>query len=282
MIFLLLFIFGIIFGSFFNVVSMRYDGDHFLLDPHIIGGRSHCSHCGKTLRWFELVPLFSFLIQGGRCRRCKVRLSPQYPTVEFISGVIFVMVPWCVAGFSAITAAGWPFSALWILAFLVLLLSSVIDIRTGIIPDELNVALGVIAVLLGIFSVAANTNATLMGPFSDILHIGGSVWAGRVVGAIFGFAFFEFLLLVTRERGIGMGDVKLALPLGLLFGWPDILPVIGFAFICGALAGVALIVLKKKTMKATLPFGPFLAFSSACVFFFGSPVAIWYLRLIGV
>jgi len=102
------------------------------------------------------------------------------------------------------------------------------------------------------------------------------------VGAIFGFAFFEFLLLVTRERGIGMGDVKLALPLGLLFGWPDILPVIGFAFICGALAGVALIVLKKKTMKATLPFGPFLAFSSACVFFFGSPVAIWYLRLIGV
>ena len=79
-----------------------------------------------------------------------------------------------------------------------------------------------------------------------------------------------------------MGDVKLALPLGLLFGWPDILPVVGFAFICGAVVGIFLIFLKKKTMKATLPFGPFLAFSSAFIFFFGLPFAEWYLHFIGM
>jgi prepilin signal peptidase PulO-like enzyme (type II secretory pathway) len=281
MIFFFLFLFGVVIGSFLNVVSLRYDGEHFLLDPRVIGGRSHCPHCGKTLRWFELVPLLSFLIQGGRCRRCGAQLSMQYPVVELISGVIFVLVPWRTAGFSVMNMASWPFVALWILAFLTLLLLSIIDIRTGIIPDELNIALGVIAVLLGIFVAISNAGFSLLGTFSDLLRIGGGVWTARMVGAIFGFAFFEFLVLVTKRRGIGMGDVKLALPLGLLFGWPDVLPVIGFAFICGAIIGVLLIFLKKKTMKATLPFGPFLAFSSAFIFFFGLPVAEWYLHFIG-
>jgi len=282
MVIFFLFLFGVVIGSFLNVVSLRYDGEHFLLDPRMIGGRSHCPHCGKTLRWFELVPILSFLVQRGRCRHCKTRISIQYPVVEFISGIIFVLVPWRVAGFSAIGLAGWPFSALWIFALLTLLTLSIIDMRTGIIPDELNIALGVIAVLLGIFAAISGAGASLLGTFSDLLRIEGSVWVGRMTGAIFGFAFFEFLVLVTRKKGIGMGDVKLALPLGLLFGWPDILPVIGFAFICGAIIGILLIFLKKKTMKATLPFGPFLAFSSAFIFLFGLPAAEWYLHFIGM
>ena len=252
----LLFLFGLVIGSFLNVVSLRYDGEHFLLDPRVIGGRSHCPHCGKTLRWFELVPLISFLMQGGRCRRCKARLSAQYPIVEFISGAIFVLVPWRVAGFSAISMAGLPFSAIWILAALILLLMSIIDIRTGIIPDELNVALGVIAVALGLVITMSHSGAALLGSFSDLLHIGGNVWAGRLIGAIFGFAFFEFLVLVTRGRGIGMGDVKLALPLGFLFGWPDILPVVGLAFICGAALGILFILAKKKTMTSDASLRP--------------------------
>jgi prepilin signal peptidase PulO-like enzyme (type II secretory pathway) len=282
MIFLFLFLFGIIIGSFLNVVSLRYDGEHFLLNPRVIGGRSHCPHCGKVLRWFELVPLLSFLAQRGKCRHCGVRLGMQYPTVEFISGMIFVLTPWRLAGFSTIGGVVWPFAILWIGAFLALLLVAIIDIRTGMIPDELNIAIGAFAILLGVVTAATHISVMLLGPMSDLLRIAGSALVGQIVGAIFGFAFFEFLLLVTRERGIGMGDVKLSLALGLLFGWPDILPVVGFAFIFGALAGVALIFLRKKTMKATLPFGPFLAFSSAFVFLFGLPVAEWYLRIMGM
>jgi prepilin signal peptidase PulO-like enzyme (type II secretory pathway) len=282
MFFLILFVFGLAIGSFLNVVSLRYDGGHFLFNPRVIGGRSHCPHCGMTLRWFELVPLISFLIQGGRCRRCGVRLSMQYPVVEFAAGVIFVFVPWRIMEFSAIGSGALILPVLWTLVFLVFLLASTIDVRTGIIPDELNVTLGVLAVGIGIFSALQQGNIPLLGPFSEILRVTSNVWVGRVIGALFSFAFFEFLLLVTRGKGIGMGDVKLSLPLGLLFGWPDILPVVGFAFICGALVGVALILLKKKTMKETLPFGPFLAFSSAFIFIFGAPLATWYLRMIGL
>jgi prepilin signal peptidase PulO-like enzyme (type II secretory pathway) len=283
MTFIFLFIFGLVIGSFLNVVSMRYDGEYFVLDPKVIGGRSHCSHCGRTLRWFELFPLFSFLLQGGRCRRCKAKLSFQYPIVEFISGLIFILVPWRIGILVGAGPFAWLFTALWTLAFLILLLASVIDIRTGIIPDELNIGLGILAALIGILLVASPIgNASFIGQLGAIFGVLGNVWVGRVIGAVFGFVFFEFLFLVTQGKGIGMGDVKLALPLGLLFGWPDILPVVGFAFVCGAVAGVFLMSLKKKTMHGTLPFGPFLTFSAAFIFLFGVPMAQWYLHLMGL
>lgn len=280
----LLFIFGLVIGSFLNVVSLRYNGDHFVFDPKVIGGRSHCPSCGKTLRWFELIPLISFIIQGGRCRRCGMVLSFQYPVVELISGLLFAFVPWHIVGSATASPAQWLLPALWTLALTVLLLAAVIDIRTGIIPDELNIALGATAVIMGVFLATSSIgNASLMGPLGNIFGSPlQSVWVSRVIGAVFGFVFFEFLVLVTKGKGIGMGDVKLALPLGLLFGWPDILLVVGSAFVCGAFVGIVLIMMKKKTMQGTLPFGPFLTFGAAFVFFFGVPVAQWYLRLIGL
>ena len=282
MTFVVLFVLGIVIGSFLNVVSLRYNGAHFVFDPKVIGGRSRCSHCGATLRWFELVPLVSFLVQGGRCRRCKAHLSAQYPIVELVSGLIFVAVPLRIAAF-VVGSPAWFLPAIWVLAFLILLLASAIDIRTGIIPDELNVGLGVLAIMLGVFlALSRGGNGSFMGPLGAMISLSDNVWVGRISGAVFGFIFFEFLLLVTRHRGIGMGDVKLALPLGLLFGWPDILPVVGFAFVCGALVGICLIFLKKKTMQGALPFGPFLALGAAFVFFFGAPVAQWYLHLMGL
>ena len=90
---IILFFFGAAVGSFINVLATRYDPAAFLFSRRVIGGRSHCPGCGKTLRWFELIPLFSFLVQGGRCRRCKKRLSIQYLIVELLSGLIFVLVP---------------------------------------------------------------------------------------------------------------------------------------------------------------------------------------------
>ena len=253
MIWFILFIFGTAIGSFINVVATRYDGDHFLLANKVIGGRSHCSGCKKTLRWFELVPLFSFIAQGARCRRCHASLSFQYPLAELISGAIFVFVPF-VFGLAVLP------SVIWVLVFESLLLMSLIDIELGIIPDEINIFLGVLGALLAIDSMAES----------------------RIIGALVAGAFFGALILITKGKGMGMGDLKLVVPLGLLFGWPAITIVLMFAFFTGAAIGLLSIAFKKNTMKGTLPFGPFLATSAAIVFFWGPGLVQWYASLLGL
>jgi len=268
---LILFIFGIVFGSFLNVVILRYDGDHFLFDTKMIGGRSHCMHCGETLRWFELVPILSFLIQRGRCRRCDATLSVQYPVVELVSGLIFIFVPLTLGGgtaFISALAATVPLlliTSLWVAVFEALLVMAVIDIRLGIIPDEINIFLGVVGIFLAIFSGGQ-----------------GSAAMSAIIGAAAAGIFFAVLIAVTYGKGMGMGDLKLAIPLGLLFGWPGIVLVAIFAFVLGAIVGVAAIVRGENTMKGTLPFGPFLALGATAVFFWGAPVLSWYLSLLGV
>ncbi|HEY5221338.1 MAG TPA: prepilin peptidase [Candidatus Paceibacterota bacterium] len=254
----ILFVFGVVIGSFLNVVTLRYDGEHFLLDARAIGGRSHCMQCKETLQWFELVPIASFLIQGGRCRHCKTRLSIQYPIVELLSGLIFVFVPLTV-GVSALSAT------LWVAAFEALLVMAVIDIRLGIIPDEINIFLGVIGILLAI------------APGWE----GGAV-LGKVIGAAVAAVFFAILIAVTRGKGMGMGDLKLAIPLGLIFGWPDIIFILACSFIIGAIVGVFAIARGKSSMKSTLPFGPFLALGAAAMFFWGGPILGWYVSLLGI
>ncbi len=276
-----LFIFGIAIGSFLNVVILRYDGEHFLLDAKMIGGRSHCMHCRQTLRWFELVPLFSFLLQGGRCRRCKARLNIQYPIVELLSGSVFAFVPLVLGTGAAPLIA---IAALWVAVFEALLVMAAIDIRLGIIPDEINIFLGVIGVFLAIVSVGyfGPANQSFLGPYAAIFGAQGSAILARAVGAVGAGAFFALLIAATRGRGMGMGDLKLAIPLGLVFGWPDIVFVLVFAFVAGAAVGVLAIVRGKNSMKGTLPFGPFLALGAATLFFWGAPIFSWYFSLLGI
>jgi prepilin signal peptidase PulO-like enzyme (type II secretory pathway) len=285
MVFLILFIFGLIFGSFLNVVALRYDGEHFLFDPAVIGGRSHCPHCNRKLRWFELIPVISFLAQRARCRGCRIRIGWQYPIVELLTGVVFAAVPARLAGvLSAYDVATGVFAALWILVFALLILISYVDIRLNIVPDECHVMLAALALALVAVSAVflGSANHSFLGPYAWALGLQESVLVAHLVGALFGFAFFEILVLVTRGKGMGMGDVKLALPLGFLFGWPDILAVFGAAFVVGALVGSVGIALKRKTMQATLPFVPFLAIGSVVVFFFGSLLVGWYVKLLGM
>jgi leader peptidase (prepilin peptidase)/N-methyltransferase len=270
----ILFAFGLAIGSFLNVVATRYDGEHFLFGTKLIGGRSHCTHCKKTLRWFELVPLLSFLIQGGRCRRCKARLSVQYPIVELISGIVFVSVPFALgvgAPMGVATVAVTPIiaAALWIAILEALLVMSLVDVRLGIIPDEINIFLGVAGIALAIFSAGS---------------AGGQegVVLAKIIGAAVAGVFFTLLIAVTRGKGMGVGDLKLAIPLGLIFGWPDIVLVLMLSFVIGAIAGLFAIARGKNTIKGTLPFGPFLALGGAIVFFWGSQIFNWYFSLIGL
>lgn len=268
MIWFFLFLFGIAIGSFLNVVALRYDGEHFLFSTKRLGGRSHCPHCKKTLRWFELIPLASFAMQGGRCRHCRARIGWQYPAVELISGVIFVAVH----------------SVLWIVAFEILLLVAYVDILLGIIPDELNVMLTAVGIV-AVWFVSQNTgigNLSSFGPYASIFGLQANLWINHAVAAVFGAAFFGAIILATRGKGMGMGDMKLAFPLGLLFGWPDILIISMLAFIIGGVFGLALIVAGKKTMKSAVPFGPFLVVASAVAFFAGSSLFAWYFHAIGI
>ena len=295
---ILFFVLGMAFGSFGYVIALRYDGEHFLLDPKIIGGRSYCPHCRKTLRWFELIPFVSFAIQGGKCRNCKVRIGFIYPVLELFAGFLFVTVAARVQAFYGIMGAGfWILSVLWIAFFFALFVLSIIDIRLGIIPDELVVFLCVIAVCVIGFSVAHQgtpsqilqgktwegvPNISFFGPYAAFFGLQKNIWINHIIGALIGMLFFGGLVALTRGKGMGMGDVKLALPLGFLFGWPDILFLTAFAFVSGAVIGLWNIGKGTKTMKSALPFGPFLAVGAVFIFFCGSGFMNWYLHTIGM
>jgi prepilin signal peptidase PulO-like enzyme (type II secretory pathway) len=165
-----------------------------------------------------------------------------------------------------------------------MLVMAVIDIRLGIIPDEVNIFLGVLGIFLIIISAGyfGAANHSLLGPYAAIFGWQGSVVWAKIAGALFGGIFFAVLIAVTRGKGMGMGDLKFAIPLGLLFGWPDIIFVLVFAFVLGAAAGLVAIARGKNTMKGTLPFGPFLALGAVMAFVWGPAIFNWYFSLLGI
>jgi leader peptidase (prepilin peptidase)/N-methyltransferase len=306
MLWLILFIFGLAIGSFLNVVALRYDGERFVLSPRTIGGRSHCPHCKKTLQWYELIPLVSWIVQRGRCRNCKAKLGWHYPLVELLSAAIFVAIPLrfsLVPYFAGVFGSGAPIagnaagaavphlaafaalSAIWIIAFEIFLLVAYIDIRLTIIPDELNIALAVVAlaeIVLFAHAFGGTGNPSFFGAYAAVFGLQANVWINHLIAAVAGVAFFGAIVAVTRGRGMGMGDVKFALPLGLLFGWPDILIIAMMAFVIGGVYGLIAITAGKKTMKSAVPFGPFLVAASTVAFFAGSALFNWYFHMLGL
>ncbi len=278
----ILFLYGIAFGSFFGVVATRYDGDHFVFNPKIIGGRSRCPHCHHELGWFELIPLVSYFLQGGVCKHCKTKISLAYPVVEIGVGLIFSCVPSAIFGWYGTGGLAITLAALWVVVFCLLFLMSYIDIRLGILPDELTVMLAVVAV--AILLIEANVGTffvPFLGPYGGIFWMSKSFWLNHLIGLLFGAVFFGGIIAATRGRGMGVGDFKLAVPLGLLFGWPDMLLLTVASFVIGAAVGLVQIARHKKTMQGTLPFAPFLAVGAAAVFFFGFPLLQWYFSILG-
>lgn len=255
MLWFILFVLGLAFGSFFNVVALRYDGERFVFDDKKIGGRSHCPHCKNTLRWFELIPVVSFVIQGGKCRHCGEKISAVYPAVEIITALIFAFVPlrlmfvFAAAGVTFGTSSGlfWVLAALWIAAFSLFILMSYIDIRLGIIPDELTIFLAVIAIaLFVIMEIWSVPFLSFLAPYAAIFGFQDAAFPNHIFALLFGLLLFGGLVIITRGRGMGLGDVKLAPVIGFLFGWPDILFVATSAFIIGAVVGIVTIFMKKK------------------------------------
>jgi len=275
---IILFIFGVIFGSFLNVLSLRYDPDRSFFSPENVSGRSHCMYCGKTLAWYELIPLFSFVIQLGKCRSCGVRLSWQYPLVELATGFIFLLPLHLIPNSFFIIQ-----NIFWISVFIIFLLIWVIDFRWYLIPDELNiglVALGICIVALGwIQGNFGEVQGSFIGSYAALFGIRQNIWLNHAVGALAGIGIVGLIIAATLGRGMGMGDLKLLGAMGLIFGWPDVVFIFVVACFVGAIVSVGLMAFGKKNMKSMVPFGPFLILGATLIFFFGEQMLEKYFQL---
>jgi prepilin signal peptidase PulO-like enzyme (type II secretory pathway) len=281
---LILFLIGASFGSFLNVLYFRYQPDKFLLSGDIIKGRSYCPKCHKTLSFYELIPVISFIIQSGKCRSCKQKISFQYILIEVLSGLIFVFTPLFLKNnfitfFSKIHNIYyfWGLSFIWSIILLNLILITLIDLKFQIIPNELNLFLLFLGIILSILEFY-NWNGfySLLGPYGALLGFKNNLIINKLIALLFSLILFGGLVALTFGRGMGMGDVKLMIALGIVFGWPEIIIVSILSFILGGIISIITLILKRKTMKSLLPFGPFIVISSFLVMFFGYEILKFY------
>lgn len=292
MAFFLLFILGLLIGSFLNVVSLRYVEGKPILGRHILGGRSHCRTCKEELHWFELIPLLSFIIQRGKCRHCYHTISWQYPIVETITGFVTASVPLFFYSHFQIQQAvlqgesyAWfyIFSGLWLLASYTLIVSSAIDFRLKILPDQANIFLAVIGALMIVVKQMSIENFSNQGSFlsyyATIFGQSSSWLTNLILALVTAVILFGGIILISRGRGMGMGDLKLALAIAFLLSWPDALIAYCSAFIIGSVVGLFLLLRGRKQFKDAVPFGPYLAIGVFVAMLYSEPVLHWYFGL---
>ena len=238
---LILFLYGIVIGSFINVLIYRVPKKE-----NIVTKRSHCMECGYQLKWYDLIPIFSYLFLRGRCRKCGARISVQYPIIEAVNGILYVLL-FLKYRLSIETL-------LYCLLFSALLALSIIDFRTFEIPVGFNYFI----LVLGIARVVTDYRN----------------WLLYVIGLVSVSAVLLLIFLITKGRGIGGGDVKLMAATGLLLGWK--LNVLGF--VIGCILGAVIHVIRMKVSKEgrTLAMGPYLSAGIAISVFFGAEIVSWY------
>ena len=252
---------GLLIGSFLNVVIFRFE-----TEETIVSGRSRCNTCRKTIRWYDNIPLLSYIVLRGKCRRCGVHISYQYPLVELATGLLFAETARVFFMPGSVSAALDMVFVLGLIAVLVVIF--VFDLRHMEIP----VPALQFGVLWTVIALGAMDYFSILTP--DTLwqtHLGSGIIGGAA--ACF---FFWLLVFFSKETWMGWGDVWLALILGLALGWQLVLPTLTLAFGTGALVGIALLVARKKNMQSRIPFGPFLAASVIYMLFFGTLVEEWF------
>ena len=245
---LLIAVFGLCVGSFLNVCIYRLP-----LNLSIVHPPSRCSSCGRTLSWFDNVPVVSWVVLRGRCRTCHEPVSWMYPIVEVITALTFVS-GYLLYGLT-------PLAAVRVLFACALIVLFVTDLQHKILPNIITVPGIVVGFVCSLF-----------------LEPG---WRDSLIGIIAGggtlFAIAETYYRVRGQEGLGMGDVKLLGMIGAFLGWKLVLLTLVLASFAGSLAGGALLISGRGDMKYALPFGTFLAVGALVAAIWGNPVVDWYL-----
>lgn len=242
------FLLGLAIGSFLNVVIYRLPRHESLVRP-----ASHCPGCGAAIRWYDNVPLVSWLVLRGRCRDCRTRISPRYLIVEFITGALYALAMWRLG-------LSWPL--LVALAFIAALVAiAFIDLDLMVIPNAIVVP------------------GAVIGLAASLVLDPERWWVYLAAG--FGAAAFCFALaMFWPGGGMGFGDVKMALFVGFVLG-VNVLVAFFTAFLVGSIVGIAVILKKRGDRKTKLPFGPFLTVGSLLALFLGEVIITWYQGLYG-
>ncbi len=233
-------LFGLFVGSFLNVLI-----DRLPREETVLSGRSHCEFCKHKLDWYDLIPLVSFVLLKGKCRYCRTPLSFYYPIVEMTTGFLFVL-----------SYVFLPLTFIYYYLFLIstLIVIFFIDLKYGIIPDK---------ILFPAIFVSL--------PYLFIIHY--SLLIIHIASALGAFVFFFLLHLLTRGRGMGFGDVKFVILMGLVLGFPGIVIGLYIAFLTGAIISLILVAWGKKKLRgSTVPFGPFLVFGMLVSLFWGNVI----------
>lgn len=245
--YMIVFIFGIVIGSFLNVCIYRLP-----LGESVVVAPSHCMVCGGKLRWFDMVPVVSWIVLGGKCRFCKAKISAQYPIIEGVNGILYVMI-------CAVNGLEWS-SVIYCFMASALLVLSIIDWRTYEIPFGINVFLFVLGVAMTILD---------RGNLAE--HLIGMICVSGLLGILY---------LLTGGRAIGGGDIKLMFACGLILGWKLIL----LAFFLGCIIGSVVHIIRMSVKKAgrMLAMGPYMSAGILLAALWGNAWINWYLSLLGV
>ncbi|PIS40108.1 MAG: prepilin peptidase [Candidatus Nealsonbacteria bacterium CG08_land_8_20_14_0_20_36_22] len=243
MISVIIFLTGLAVGSFLNCVIYR------LAIPR---GRSFCPFCKHRLSWQDLIPVLSFFILRGKCRYCRKKISLQYPLVEIATGLLFLLI------------FNFQFSIFNFIIACFLITIFVYDLKHFIIPDKIIFPAIIIALIFN---------------FQFLISKQFSIFNYSILSAFGAAIFFLTIVLISRGKAMGIGDIKLAFFMGLFLGFPNILVALFLAFLIGAIIGVGLILAKRKTLKSEVPFGPFLVTGIFIALFWGEKMIGWYFDL---
>lgn len=278
------FLVGACLGSFAKVLADRS------LRKSSFLGRSYCEKCKKTLLWYDLLPVISYLLLGGKCRYCHKKFAGTYFITEVITGLLSATLFYFYPLKSFLSVLEISFY----LSFITVLVAVFItDFRKMLIPDRIiipAIKASLIAwVILTVYKIGylyyyllnSDIGKYLLPPYNNFfyIHTWGYIqtmliaWACGIALA----GFFWGLIIITKGKGMGGGDVKLGLLMGIVLGYPSILVAFLLSFISGAAISLLLIVFGKKKFKQTIAFGPFLVFGSLVALFWGQKIFNWYL-----
>lgn len=264
-------LFGLVVGSFLNVVIHRLpkmmerewhascldlQGQQAPEQPkyNLLVPRSTCPQCGHKITAMENIPVISYLCLRGRCKGCQARISPRYPLVELLTGLLSMGVA-MQYGYSMLTL----FALVFVFALVAL---TFIDFDTQLLPDDITLPLLWLGLALNI-----------KYGFTDLT----SAVIGAMAGYLVLWAVYWLFKLVTGKEGMGYGDFKLLAAIGAWFGWQLLPAVILLSSVVGSVIGIGLILLKGKTRQTAIPFGPFLALGGIAALFYGQTLAAYYL-----